>query len=46
MNLRFEIKPCVEDFVLCVLMYSFIIHNTSAQFTENDHGVKMIRNVS
>ena len=45
-NLRFEIKPCVEDFVLCVLIYSFIIHNRNAQFIENDNGVKMIHNVS
>ena len=45
-NIKFEIKPCMEDFALCVLIYPFIIHNTNAQFTENDNGVKMMRNVS
>ena len=32
--------------MLCDLIYSFIIHNTDAQFTKNDNGVKMMRNVS
>ena len=31
---KFEIKFCVEDFVLCVLIYSSIIHNANARFTE------------
>ena len=34
---KFEIKPCVEDFVLCVLIFSFLIHNTHAQLTEHDN---------
>ena len=34
---KFEIKPCVENFVLCVLIFSFLTHNTNAQFTEHDN---------
>ena len=34
---KFEIKPCVEDLVLCVLIFSFLIHNTNVQFTEHDN---------
>ena len=34
---KFEIKPSVEDFVLCVLIFTFQIHNTNAQFTEHDN---------
>ena len=34
---KFEIKPCVDDFVLCVLIFFFLIHNTNAQFTEDDN---------
>ena len=34
---KFEIKPCAEDFVLRVLIFSFLIHNTNAQFTEHDN---------
>ena len=34
---KFEIKPCVEDFLLCVLIFSVLIHNTNAQFTEHDN---------
>ena len=34
---KFEIKPCVEDFVLCVLIFFFLIHSPNAQFTEHDN---------
>ena len=34
---KFEIKPCVEDFVLCFLIFSFLIHNTNAQFVKHDN---------
>ena len=43
---KFEIKPCMEDFVLCVLIYSFLIHNTSVQFIEHDNDVIMMCNVT
>ena len=36
-NCKFEIKPCVEDFVLCVSILSFLIHNTNSRFTEHDN---------
>ena len=43
---KFEIKPCVEDFVLCVLIYFFLIHNTNAQYIEHDNDVIMMRNAT
>ena len=42
---KFEIKSCVEYFVLCVLIYSSFIHNTKAQFIEHDDDVIIMRNV-
>ena len=43
---KFEITSCVEYFVLCVLTYFFLIHNTNAQFIEHDNDVIMMRNVT
>ena len=43
---KFEIKSCVEYFVLCVLIYFFLIHNTNARFIEHDNDVIMMRNVT
>ena len=43
---KFEIKPCVEEFVLCGLIYSFLIHNANAQFIKHDNDAIMMRNVT
>ena len=43
---KFEIKSCVEYFVVCVLIYFFLIHNTNAGFIEHDNDVIMMRKVT
>ena len=43
---KFEIKPCVEDFVLFILIYSFVFHNNNTQLFEHDNDVIMMRNVT
>ena len=43
---KFEIKSWVEDFVLCGLIYSFLIHNTNAQFIEHGNDVIMKSSVT
>ena len=43
---KFEIKPCVEHFVLCALIYCLLIYNTNAQFIEHGNDSKMMHNVT
>ena len=43
---KFEIKSCVEYFVLCVLICFFLIHKTNARFIDHDNDVIMMRNVT
>ena len=43
---KFEIKSCVEYFVLWFLIYFFLIHNTNARLIEHDNDAIMMRNVT
>ena len=42
---KLEIKPCVEDFVLWVLIYTFLIHS-NAQCIEHDNDVTLMLNLT
>ena len=43
---KFEIKSYLDEFVLCVVIYSFLMHNINSQFIECDNDVIMMSNVA